>query len=241
MVFHPKSASAAGVNLLVTSDANGHDLTYSLAVPAANGVAFVSSDGSWTYTPNNGYYGQDEFRVGVDDSQGNYTFSIVTVAVETLADTLQDFEDVHPRLYLDASKIDQLKLAVQSGGTHASLWNEFNFDESPDTVDWFGYTMSAFGKTESLLADDGASHEGFPYWEYGTEWLIKYAKLAEKFVGSHMLQNDWFKNSGAYVAYSMLGENDWRFNNNFLNLGDTEGINYAGPDQVPDQRRRLCG
>ncbi len=389
-VQHDSVATQIGVPVsgqVAASDANGHDLTYSLAVPAANGVAVVSSDGSWTYTPNNGYYGQDDFRVGVDDAHGNYTFSIVTVAVETLADTLQDFEGVHPRLYLDASKIGQLKSAVQPGGTHASLWNEFRqmvdgqlaenvpayyadpseeelwerdvanktvnfafayllsgedqykeaavewalasssyptwgrsgdltnaslaaghqlfsvaivydwlydeldagtkntlltalkahgdemykkatgqpfngrtvkvfsgsaylhnhmyismgglsaaamaiFDEDSDAVDWFGYTMSAFGKTESLLADDGASHEGYPYWEYGTEWMIKYAKLAEKFVGSHMLQNEWFKNAGAYVAYSMLGENDWRFNSNFLSLGDTEGINYAGPDHI---------
>jgi|GEM_PF-525218 len=368
-------------------DANGHDLTYSLAVPAANGVVNVSSNGSWTYTPSIGFYGTDEFRVGVEDAYGNYTFSIITVTVESLADTLSGFADVHPRLYLDHDKIDQLQLAVQPGGTHASLWNEFKllvdaqlaeavpayyadpseeelwerevanktvnfafaylisgeekykdaaiewalasssyptwgrsgdltnaslaaghqlfslaivydwlyneldaetkntlltalqahgeemykkaaglpfngrtvkvfsgsaylhnhmyismgglsaaamaiFDEDSDAVDWFGYTMSAFGKTESLLADDGASHEGFPYWEYGTEWLIKYAKLAEKFVGSHMLQNEWFKNSSAYVAYSMLGENDWRYNSSFLNIGDNEGINYAGPDHI---------
>jgi hypothetical protein len=73
------------------------------------------------------------------------------------------------------------------------------YDEEPGAVDWFAHAIDAFGKTEEWLAHDGASNEGYAYWQYSMEWLIKYAKMVEKFTGHDMLQNVWFKNSSKYA------------------------------------------
>ncbi|MFD2332792.1 Ig-like domain-containing protein [Cohnella sp. GCM10020058] len=106
------------------------------------------------------------------------------------------------------------------------------YDEEPEAVDWFGYSLSAFAAIEDWMPADGASYEGFAYWQYSMEWTIKFAKLAEKFVGSAILQNDFYKNSSKYVAYSMLSENGWTPTGSFLNLADNEGYNYYGPDYL---------
>ncbi len=48
----------------------------------ANGTVVVDQDGSWTYTPNDNYNGDDSFTVIVDDTQGGT--AIVTVDVTVL-------------------------------------------------------------------------------------------------------------------------------------------------------------
>ncbi|WP_462410750.1 beta strand repeat-containing protein [Neobacillus sp. Marseille-QA0830] len=63
------------------SDANGDTLTYSVATQAANGTASVGSDGTWTYTPRQGYVGSDSFIISVSDGDNGVTFFTVHVKV----------------------------------------------------------------------------------------------------------------------------------------------------------------
>ncbi|NUU73932.1 Ig-like domain-containing protein [Paenibacillus xylanilyticus] len=70
------------INGVVTAtDPDGDPLTYTLLSPPANGTATVNLDGTFTYTPNSGFQGQDAFTVLVSDGKGGTTVSTVRIEV----------------------------------------------------------------------------------------------------------------------------------------------------------------
>ncbi|MGG4145289.1 tandem-95 repeat protein, partial [Paenibacillus algorifonticola] len=69
------------------SDNDGDMLTYSVSQQAANGTATVdASTGSWEYTPNANYHGQDVFKVLVSDGKGGTATSTVSITVDPVND-----------------------------------------------------------------------------------------------------------------------------------------------------------
>ena len=60
---------------------DGGELTYSLIQQAASGAAVVNADGSFTYTPNVRFTGQDSFRVLIQDASGNSLEQDIPIAV----------------------------------------------------------------------------------------------------------------------------------------------------------------
>lgn len=65
---------------VIGADTDGDILTYSKYSSPLNGSVTVSSNGSWTYTPNNGYSGTDTFKVKVSDGI-SYALSTITITV----------------------------------------------------------------------------------------------------------------------------------------------------------------
>ena len=64
------------------TDVNGDTLTYSAGeVGATNGTLVVSTNGTFTYTPNAMYLGSDSFGVSVSDGKGGTDSTTVTVVV----------------------------------------------------------------------------------------------------------------------------------------------------------------
>jgi uncharacterized repeat protein (TIGR01451 family) len=72
------SGGAASAPIVVTP--SGSLVTYSLATQATHGTAVVAADGSYTYTPESGYTGDDSFQVEVSDGDAT-SISTVSVAV----------------------------------------------------------------------------------------------------------------------------------------------------------------
>ena len=62
-------------------DVDGDTVTYALASAAANGVAVVNGDGTFTYTPNSAYSGTDAFSFSVSDVNGGSNTYAVTVNI----------------------------------------------------------------------------------------------------------------------------------------------------------------
>ena len=66
-------------SLPAASDVDGDPLTFALTGPAANGVAVVNANGTFSYTPNANYNGPDSFTFSVSDNHGGsnaYTYAI---------------------------------------------------------------------------------------------------------------------------------------------------------------------
>jgi VCBS repeat-containing protein len=61
-------------------DPDNDTLTYTKSTDPQHGTVTVSSDGSWSYTPYDGFVGDDEFKVLVSDGKGGS--AIVTVKVK---------------------------------------------------------------------------------------------------------------------------------------------------------------
>jgi len=66
---------------VVGKDPDGYPLIYSLLSDASNGTALVKEDGTWTYTPEENYYGTDSFSVLVDNGNGGSAISIINITV----------------------------------------------------------------------------------------------------------------------------------------------------------------
>ena len=73
-------AAAAGV-LTNDTDVNGDSLTASMVTQPAHGTLSLAADGSFTYTPNTGFSGEDSFTYTASDGTTNSINATVTITV----------------------------------------------------------------------------------------------------------------------------------------------------------------
>ncbi len=66
---------------VIGSDIDKDVLTYSVNTNPSYGNVKVNSDGTWTYTPDTGYLGEDSFTVLVDDGNGGTVISKIIIEV----------------------------------------------------------------------------------------------------------------------------------------------------------------
>jgi VCBS repeat-containing protein len=74
-----KNTAVSGT--VVATDADGDTLTYTVGTTPTHGTVLVNPDGTWTYTPNNGYTGTDSFTVTVSDGKGGTATATITIQV----------------------------------------------------------------------------------------------------------------------------------------------------------------
>ena len=67
------------------TDPDGDALTYSIGTDPSNGSIIFSSDGTYTYTPNPGYIGTDNFTVIISDGRGGTKIVTVNITVNPVA------------------------------------------------------------------------------------------------------------------------------------------------------------
>ncbi|WP_175545939.1 Ig-like domain-containing protein [Salegentibacter echinorum] len=65
------------------TDADGDNLTASLVSDVSNGTLILNADGSFTYTPNSGYVGQDSFTYTANDGTDDSNVATVTITVNS--------------------------------------------------------------------------------------------------------------------------------------------------------------
>lgn len=82
--------AATGNVLANDTDADSDTLTAALDTQATNGVASVSSDGSYSYTPTAGFVGTDSFTYTVSDGFGGSDIGSVTITVNNTAPIATD-------------------------------------------------------------------------------------------------------------------------------------------------------
>ncbi|HEY1165786.1 MAG TPA: Ig-like domain-containing protein, partial [Chitinophaga sp.] len=63
------------------TDGDGDPLTFAKATDPAHGIIIVSSNGGYTYTPNNKYNGSDNFTISISDGNGGSTTVVVDIIV----------------------------------------------------------------------------------------------------------------------------------------------------------------
>jgi len=87
-VTTPENNSISGS--VVGEDADNDGLSYSAGALPTNGALSSDSVGSWQYTPNPNFSGEDSFTIIVDDGNGGQATSTITVTVTPYAPTLDD-------------------------------------------------------------------------------------------------------------------------------------------------------
>ncbi|MGC8642231.1 MAG: DUF4962 domain-containing protein, partial [Isosphaeraceae bacterium] len=106
------------------------------------------------------------------------------------------------------------------------------FDEVDEASAWIGLPLDKFRETMASLGPDGASHEGVGYWEYGVEYMLKFADLSRSLLGVELLGNDWWRNTANYALYLTLPRNAWRGSNCIVDLADCPRGHWYGPEYL---------
>ncbi len=106
------------------------------------------------------------------------------------------------------------------------------FDEVENADRWIGLPREKFRKSMAALGDDGASHEGVGYWQYGAEYLLKFMFLARQLLGEDMFDHPWWRNTAAYWQYLSLPRGSWTSRNVLVDIADCPRGNWYGPDHI---------
>ncbi|GMX66327.1 hypothetical protein Elgi_55990 [Paenibacillus elgii] len=93
----PNDAKDTTVNTPVSGQVNGTDpdgdsLIYQEGNQPSHGTVTVNNDGTWTYTPNAGYIGDDTFTVIVIDGYGGKSETTITVHVNLNPPSLESIK-----------------------------------------------------------------------------------------------------------------------------------------------------
>jgi VCBS repeat-containing protein len=137
------------------TDVDGDPLTFNLVeVPKYGQLAWNKNDGSFTYTPNGNFYGEDRFTFQVSDGTIVTEVATVNITVRPVNDkpvatnlkltTLQD-APVGGKVVASDVDGDSLRMILVSGPSHAQLtWKEDGtFTYTPHSgfygEDWFTY------------------------------------------------------------------------------------------------------
>ena len=104
------------------TDADGDTLTFSVSEDVMYGVLTVNSDGSFSYTPDNGYTGSDQFSFVVSDGSATSDPAVVDITI-----------NVKQELFSSYSRASYSKAATdEPTGVNG---REFIFDV--DTTDYY--------------------------------------------------------------------------------------------------------
>jgi len=106
------------------------------------------------------------------------------------------------------------------------------YDEVPDAALWIGFALSKFRRPSDALGDDGASHEGVGYWEYGVEYLLKFMHVARTLLGVDLYQHEWWRNTARYPLYLSLPRRAWSRSNSIVDIADCPRGHWYGPDYL---------
>ncbi|GAB2174637.1 cadherin-like domain-containing protein [Dongia sp. agr-C8] len=87
----PLVVTAANGVLKNDTDVDGDALTASKVTDPAHGTVTVNADGSFTYTPNAGYFGKDSFTYEADDGNGGTSTATVNLYVDALPEWTTGF------------------------------------------------------------------------------------------------------------------------------------------------------
>ncbi|PSV31613.1 tandem-95 repeat protein, partial [Photobacterium sp. GB-210] len=97
---------------LSATDVDGDSLTFASSTNPTNGTVTVNTDGTWTYTPNSDFNGDDSFKVEVSDGQGGTDTITVNVTVNPVNDAPVLVDDNNDPLGTDIAVTTDEEVAV---------------------------------------------------------------------------------------------------------------------------------
>jgi hypothetical protein len=130
------------------TDPEGDPLTASVVSGPANGTLTLNADGSFVYTPNDGFSGEDSFTYTAGDGTGVSNEAVVTITIEDVV------ENQRPEAVNDSFTVEEgatLDIAAALG----LLVNDSDPEGSALTAELFSTTQNG---TLTLNSDGGFSY-----------------------------------------------------------------------------------
>ena len=161
----PLVVSAGSGVLSNDSDADGDLLSAVLATGTANGSVTLNPDGSFSYTPNDGFAGTDGFTYTAQDGNGGTDQAAVTIAVSMASDYLPS--DYDNQFYGDAGPNPIMGTALNDWIEGGDSRDNINGKAGDDYIiagpgnDWF-----VRGGTGADIFEFGLGDEGVKIYDF---------------------------------------------------------------------------
>ena len=123
-------------------DIDGGSLTYALEVDVASGTLSFNADGSYTYTPNEGFQGQDSFTYSVSDGTHSTTATVDLVVHSTDGITVTPRDEFQVNTYASSYQ-DTPGIGRLSDGGFVVVWESLGQDGDLNGI--FGQRYDATG------------------------------------------------------------------------------------------------
>jgi len=110
-------------------------------------------------------------------------------------------------------------------------------DEVDEARGWVRLVHDKILTTLAMASSDGASHEGYGYWEYGVEYVMRYAEMARDLMGIDLYRNGssdqpWLAQSPLYALYLAPPVGGWTRNQSIVDIGDCPRNHWYGPSYI---------
>lgn len=110
-------------------------------------------------------------------------------------------------------------------------------DEVDEARGWVRLAHGKFLKSLDRAEVDGASHEGYGYWEYGAEACMRYMELAHDLLGINLYESrgtphPWLEQSPLYALYLAMPCGSWSDRQSVIDLADCPRTHWYGPSAI---------
>jgi hypothetical protein len=166
-----------------------------LVVDVSNGTLSLNADGSFTYSPDTGYVGNDSFTYVANDSQADSNVAIVDITITDPAPVIATFGlDNGNATWGESSDILNVMRFQNTAGTGTLTQLELMFnDSSPNGMVRLGIYADNNGMPGSLLLDAGE------------------VEVQNGWVSIDGLSLSVTENTYYWLAYNMENPNDVRY------------------------------
>lgn len=253
-----EQATAATLDVLANdTDVDGDALNIISVNHGSNGAVVLNPDGTVTYTPNEGFSGEDSFTYLVSDGHGNIDQGTVNVTVNGGSDPAPDPNQSPPEAADDSLDVnagsaatinvlfndsdsngDSLKvMAVSDGSNGATRLNAngtitYTPNEGFSGQDSFSYSISdGAGGTDSATVQVAVAGSGngpsASQTHVGTVQLDPATAHTLSFVLPTTAGDD-NDNGSVEVFYRKAGSSDWQQSIDFFQSNNSESSPYSG-------------
>lgn len=98
------------------------------------------------------------------------------------------------------------------------------FDRKEGTEPWMDRVLYNLTKSCGTMGGDGADHEGYLYWEYGVQHLLRLLEMTDSLLDVRFYDSPWIANTLYYGIYMTTPYREWTRTQSVADLGDCDRI-----------------
>jgi hypothetical protein len=103
--------------------------------------------------------------------------------------------------------------------------------EEPETPFWIGQSLAILRASDAMLSPDGASQEGYGYYQYGVEYLLKLVQMAGS-LGFSGAKSRFWEHTADYNFWMLIPRGAWSRDLLQVDFADADRHPWYGPGHL---------
>jgi hypothetical protein len=104
-------------------------------------------------------------------------------------------------------------------------------DEEPEAPAWIGQSLAILRASDAMLSPDGASQEGYGYYQYGVEYLLKLVQMAGT-LGFSEAKSQFWEHTADYNFWMLIPRGAWSRDLLLVDFADADRHPWYGPGHL---------